>query len=224
MQKLELFLKKEELLPNEEWRDIPGYPLYRASNQGRIMRKCHEYDYYLKTRNDRDVLYPEKIIKLRLNRDGYYIVNIYNDKHIKKTVTVHRLIALAWIPNDDPEKTQVNHVSENKKDNRLDNLEWTTPKQNANHGTRNDRVAQQLTGRKLGHYSKKRRANISKGVIASGVGCKPVIGKDGLNFKSAKACAKYFKISSDSMRAYLRGAKRMPERLKKYELAYEGAK
>lgn len=53
---------------------------------------------------------------------------------------VHRLVANAYIPNDDPEhKTQINHRSENKNQNWVSNLEWITPKENANYGTRNQR-------------------------------------------------------------------------------------
>lgn len=218
---MKLFLNKEDYLKGEEWRDIPGYPLYRASNKGRIMRKCHEYDYYLKNGFDRDVLYPEYIMKQRLHRDGYFIINIYNEKHIKKTERVHRLIALAWLINDDPEnKTQVNHINEIKTDNRPENLEWVTPIMNANHATRNTRVSGKLTGKIFGHWTKQRRNNIRKGLIASGVGCKPVISDVGLYFKSAKEAAKKYKIKANTMRGYLNGSHKMPEKLKRIGLRY----
>ena len=59
-----------------------------------------------------------------------------------KRLELHKIVALAFVPNDDPEnKTQVNHIDENKRNNSVENLEWVTPSQNINHGTRNDKVS-----------------------------------------------------------------------------------
>ena len=58
-----------------------------------------------------------------------------------KTIELHKLVAQAFVPNDDPEhKTEVNHIDEDKRNNSIDNLEWVTHCQNINHGTRNLRV------------------------------------------------------------------------------------
>lgn len=65
-----------------------------------------------------------------------------------KRVELHRLLAEAFIPNDDPEhKTQVNHKDEDKLNNSLSNLEWVTPSENINWGTRNQRFSQKLKKR-----------------------------------------------------------------------------
>ena len=64
---------------------------------------------------------------------GYYFVKLDG---IPKTI--HRLVAKAFIPNDYPEKTQVNHKNGNKLDNTVDNLEWVTAQENIIHAYKND--------------------------------------------------------------------------------------
>ena len=64
---------------------------------------------------------------------GYHMVLLRKDNEIKD-FRVHRLVALTFIPNDDPEnKIFINHKNENKLDNRVENLEWCTPKYNTNY-------------------------------------------------------------------------------------------
>ena len=58
---------------------------------------------------------------------------------------VHQLVMSAHCPNPNPEiYTDINHIDEDKTNNRLDNLEWTTHKENCNHGTAIERHAQKL--------------------------------------------------------------------------------
>lgn len=67
----------------------------------------------------------------RLNRGGYLMVNLPGCKYER---FVHRLVAEAFIPNDDPEhKVQVNHLDGNKTNNCVSNLEWCTPLENTRH-------------------------------------------------------------------------------------------
>ena len=109
----------------EIWKDIVGYEgLYQVSNWGRV--KSLNYN---KTGK-------EKILTPLKSKNGYLSVQLCKKGKIKRYL-VHRLVALAFIPNDDPErKTQVNHISEfEKTNNRVENLEWMTPKENINHGT-----------------------------------------------------------------------------------------
>ena len=106
----------------EIFMDIPDYEgLYQASNLGRI-------------RNNKG-----QIMKQRKDRDGYMIINLRKDGKMK-THRVHRLIISSFKSNPE-NKSQVNHINENKEDNRLNNLEWSTPAENNAHGTHNERVS-----------------------------------------------------------------------------------
>lgn len=63
---------------------------------------------------------------------GYYCVNIYPTKGKASKKLVHRLVAEAFLPKC-VNKTQVNHIDGNKRNNSVTNLEWCTPKENQSH-------------------------------------------------------------------------------------------
>lgn len=73
----------------------------------------------------------EKIIKPLDNFKGYPYVRICKNNTIK-TITVHRLVAIHFIPNP-LNKPQVNHLDRNKKNSHFLNLEWVTNKENMDH-------------------------------------------------------------------------------------------
>lgn len=104
----------------EIWRDIPGYMgLYKISNFGNVRR------------------YGRKQNLRCTERNGYFVVHLSNGN--AKWFYVHRLVALAFIPNPDA-LPQINHKNEIKTDNRAENLEWCTAHYNTNYGTRNERI------------------------------------------------------------------------------------
>lgn len=75
-----------------------------------------------------------KFLKGQANVKNKYIsfyLTLPNGK--KKRFFAHRLVAIAYIPNDDPNKTEVNHKDGNKLNNCVDNLEWVSAKENAQH-------------------------------------------------------------------------------------------
>lgn len=115
---------------NEIWKDIPGYEgLYQVSNMGQV-----------KSLGNGGTHKNVKILKPGMTSKGYLNVVLWKNGK-KKNHLVHRLVAEAFVPNDEPKhKTQCNHISENKLDCRAINLNWMSSKENANWGTRNKRI------------------------------------------------------------------------------------
>jgi hypothetical protein len=108
----------------EEWRDVKGYEgYYRVSNLGRVIRL---------PRNKQGRYTHFNIRKQRL-RNGYMCVNLSRCNKVQ-WFFVHRLVALAFIPNPN-NYPQVNHIDECRTNNNVKNLEWVTQSQNNKHGT-----------------------------------------------------------------------------------------
>lgn len=114
----------------EIWKDIPGYEgLYQVSNLGRVKslgRKtwCGKGVGHI-------LVHPVRIMKPCMCGSGYLTVYLTNREGVHRRHMIHRLVALAFIPNDNLFVTTVNHKNEVKTDNRVDNLEWMTMKDNA---------------------------------------------------------------------------------------------
>ena len=119
-------------MKKEIWMPILGYEeLYWASNLGRV--KSLNYNHTGK----------EKILSLCKVQTGYLAVHLFKDGK-GKMYKVHRLVWEAF-NGPIPEGMQINHLNEDKTDNRLENLSLTTPKENCNWGTRNYRRAKALS-------------------------------------------------------------------------------
>ena len=109
----------------EVWKPIPGYDgMYDVSSEGRVW--SHR---------------TNKILKPLDNGRGYKTVNLgYNNRHL-----IHRLVCMTFIQNPDPEHlTEVNHINEDKGDNRSCNLEWCDRKYNLNYGERKNNMIKTL--------------------------------------------------------------------------------
>ena len=77
----------------------------------------------------------ERILKHSYDKDGYHLVSLCRQGKIK-TYSIHKLVALTYIPNPE-NKPQVNHIDSKKSNNTIDNLEWNTCKENVNHAWNN---------------------------------------------------------------------------------------
>jgi hypothetical protein len=116
-----------EVNKTEIWEVIEESPLYEVSTLGRFRR----IDGEVLTSNGQIRRYKAKIIKPRKTTTGYWFVGpSINGKH--KNMLMHSKVAKAFIPNPE-NKREVNHKNGDKLDNRVENLEWVTPKENAVH-------------------------------------------------------------------------------------------
>lgn len=131
----------------ETWKNIKGYEgLYQVSNMGRV--KSLERTFIDKSGRKRTV--KECILKPSVVVGGYLRVGLCVGGK-QKMLRVHRLVCEAFHENPD-NKSDVNHINEDKTDNRACNLEWSTRRENMNHGTRNTRAAKALS-KPIGQYT-----------------------------------------------------------------------
>jgi hypothetical protein len=102
----------------EEWKDVAGYEgLYRVSTMGRIQG-------------------PRKMLRPGADGGGYLAVNLCKNRSQILT-KVHRIVAIAFIPNPN-KKPEVDHINRDRTDNRVENLQWSTKRENMLNTHRHD--------------------------------------------------------------------------------------
>lgn len=104
-------LKLGSLFDGNEWKPIDGF----------------ENEYLISSGWDVYSIRTKKVLKPKINHTGYYRVHL-SAHGTHKYCSIHRLVANAFIPNE-YNKPTVNHKNENKTDNRVENLEWMTAKE-----------------------------------------------------------------------------------------------
>jgi len=158
---------------NEEiWKPIKGYEgYYEVSNFGNIrsIDRLVPFLHYSVHRKGR-------MMRLHTHRKGYLEVHLCKNGK-ERIFKVHRLVALAFIPN--PLKLpQINHKDENPANNSVDNLEWCDNSYNINYGERNKRLSEKVgkkiyqyksNGTLVGSYSSIRAAALKTGLKYSSI-------------------------------------------------------
>lgn len=139
-------------MTEEIWKPVVGYEgLYEVSSYGRV-RSLDRYD-------SKNHFCKGRILRLQTAGRGYLSVDLSSNGKTKRFL-VHRLVAEAFIPNP-YNLPEVNHLDEDKTNNRVDNLEFCNHKYNLNFGTRTDRMRDTKikngywTGLSKEEYSKK---------------------------------------------------------------------
>lgn len=86
-----------------------------------------------------------KWMKPTPNKNGYFYIFLSDNNNNGKKYYLHRIIYEAITNQPIPEGMQVNHINEDKSDNRFENLNLMTPKDNVNWGSRNEKIGETNT-------------------------------------------------------------------------------
>lgn len=126
-------------MESEIWKDVVGYEgLYQVSNLGRVK----SIGRFVRTGKDNKRFHNGKIMKQRRNKLGYMFVGLMDGIGGRKNARVHRLVALAFIPNHQ-NLPQINHKDVNPSNNHVSNLEWCD--QSYNNSYDNANIKRSLT-------------------------------------------------------------------------------
>lgn len=183
----------------EVWKDVVGFEdYYEVSNTGKVRRKDHITVY----KNGARARFSQTILKPSVFKKGYLMVYL-SVKSKKKTKSVHRIVAEAFIPNPENKET-VNHKDLDKTNNHVSNLEWLTNEENIQHSIDNGMY-------KVREIRNRNRRKKEKGVYLSdyyGVSFDKVYNKwfSQIIVNGKKVFLGYFDDESDASQAYINKA------------------
>lgn len=156
----------------EVWKDIPGHEgLYQVSSHGQVRRLGREI-----IRRGTTYKFGQRVLTQTTTPYGYKSVGLSEMDGTTHTMLVHRLVAMAFIPNPD-NLPVINHKDENKINNSVENLEWCT---RAYNNTYKD-------------GAKRRGKKMMRSV------CVELNGERVIEFDSIKDAAKYFHTASSTI-------------------------
>lgn len=147
----------------EIWKDIEGYEgYYQVSNLGRVKSLAKTIK-----RGSNHLTIQERILKQINNGNNYVRICLCKDG--LKKFYVHRLVASAFIEKKD-HQNQVNHINKITNDNRVENLEWVSNRENCCHG----RLTRKYTSKHIGviysNKSKRWTSHIKLGSVIKSIG------------------------------------------------------
>ena len=119
----------------EIWVDVPleeFKELYEISSFGNVRSKDRVVTQKNRFGSNNTTHYKSKILSQSNHNCGYKLCCLKSQTK-RQTHYVHRLVALAFISNNEPKNNQVNHINGDKKDNNVSNLEWSNASLNTIH-------------------------------------------------------------------------------------------
>jgi hypothetical protein len=120
----------------EIWKDIEGYEgLYQVSNLGRVK----SLNRIIATKMNISRLMKGKVLTIVPDPNNYMKV-LLSKEGKQQIYLVHRLVAQAFIPNPD-NKSEIDHINTDRTDNRVENLQWVTRKENCNNPLTKEKIA-----------------------------------------------------------------------------------
>lgn len=122
----------------EQWKDIPAFPGYQVSEQGRV--RSHNKTTFTEHHGIRR--WKDRILKQKSSYDGSKRVCLWKDGQ-EHTILVHRLVAEAFCTGGELySDLTVNHIDGNRSNNRASNLEWMTLRDNILYGYEHNQYPQ----------------------------------------------------------------------------------
>ena len=161
----------------EIWKAIEGYEgKYEVSNLGRVRSLDQQLPFTTRWGTIAYRLAKGKMLTARKIHGGYLGVLFKVQGHTEMKL-VHRLVAKAFVPNPQDLET-VNHIDEDKTNNRADNLEWMSRADNVRYGTGSQRKrtpmrkVEQLTvdGQHVAYFDSIKEASEATGVQTRHIG------------------------------------------------------
>ena len=189
---------KGKRLYEEVWKDVVGYEgLYKVSNLGRVRSLDKEIIITGVQKHPVKGIKKGKIFNPSQNPQGYYSTTLHKDKKIK-LVRVHRLVAMAFIPNPE-NKPYIDHINTIKTDNRVQNLRWVTQKENCNNELTRKHNSESKIGKK---YSEERKMNMREN---SSLKMRVMCVETGIIYKSAMEAGRQTGIPQGNISSACRG-------------------
>lgn len=163
----------------EIWKPVKGYETrYMVSSHGRVFTIPQK----VKRGNEYLTIKGGILLGNDDYQDGYMRVVLVSETS-KKDIIMHRLVAKHFIPNPE-NKEYINHIDGNKKNNRIDNLEWVTNLENNQHA---------------------RREGLYKNAVRNSRMSIPVEDNFGNKFESVAEAARFYNVDSENLRLFVHG-------------------
>lgn len=166
-----IYMTEEDNLPEEIWKNILGYSKYQVSNMGRIRSYAERYDTYY-------------LLQTYTNQITHRVyVSIIDDNGKRRSLILARIVAHTFVPGYSVINNTVDHLDTDPENNRADNLEWVSQKENNLRAYKNGKLSHKA-------YSKNKKF-------------KSILMDNHYEFKTIRALARFLGVSETQANRYL---------------------